>query len=444
MYEKEFKYIFDYAADLVDDIEILLSSENSFSTRIHAQQVESFKYSDTIGIGIRILKAGKVGIAYTEKFDEESFRMIVDEAIENSQIIENDEKVSFENYPEVKTDLDLYSLELDEVKVDAKIQFTKDLEKYSKESDERIINVPYSVMGDGKFYVKIANSKGLDKAEKQNYAYAYVGCLAADENEKRMAFEMKSGRDFSKFSAREMAEKSAEKSIALLGGEEIKTGKYPVVFNNETTATLLSTFSGVFSAKAVQEGKSLLAGKMGQKIATDKISIIDDALHPEGHGSRSFDMEGYPSQKTILVDKGELRSFLHNTITARKANTSSTGNAARNYKSSLVISTTNFYLEPGDIKREELFHKHDRIIEIVSLQGMHSGANTISGDFSLSGEGFLWENGSRKHSLKQFTLSGNFLQLLNDIEAIADDFEFNMSSYGASSILVGKLAISGS
>lgn len=443
MYEKEFKYILDYAKGQVDDIEILLSAENSFSTRIHEQDVESFKYSDTIGIGIRVLKNGKVGIAYTEKFDAESFQLIVDEAIENSQIIDKDEEVRFENYPETEAELDIYSQDLDKIKVDEKIQFTKNLEKYSKALDKRIINVPYAVMGDGKLYVKIANSKGLKKEELQNYAYAYVGCLAADENDKRMAFEMKIGRDFSKFDAQKLAADSAQKSIDLLGGEEIKTGKYPVVFDNETTATLLSTFSGVFSAKAVQEGKSLLADKMGQKIAGDKISIVDDALHPEGFGTRSFDLEGFPSQRTVLIDKGKLKSFLHNTITARKAKTSSTGNAARNYKSSLVISTTNFYLEPGEVKREELFQKHHQIVEIVSLQGMHSGANTISGDFSLSGEGFLWENGKRKHSLKQFTLSGNFLQLLNNIEAIAADFKFNISSYGASSVLISELAISG-
>jgi PmbA protein len=87
--------------------------------------------------------------------------------------------------------------------------------------------------------------------------------------------------------------------------------------------------------------------------------------------------------------------------------------------------------------------QHDKTIEIVALQGMHSGANTISGDFSLSGEGFLFEKGIRKHSLKQFTVSGNILKLLQDVEMIADNFKFNMSSIGAASVLVKELAISG-
>ncbi|KQC06374.1 MAG: hypothetical protein APR54_07355 [Candidatus Cloacimonas sp. SDB] len=444
MYEKEFEFILNYARDIVDDIEILLFEESSFSTRIHSQEIEAFNYSDTKGIGIRILKNGKVGIAYTEKFDEDSFQLIVNEAIENSELIENDDEVIFENYPDVDTDLQFYSSQLDEIKVEDKIEFTKNMEKFCRAADDRIINVPYSMMGNGKYFVKIANSKGLSKEEMQNIAYAYVGCLAADKEDKRMAFEFQIGRDFSKFDSHKLAEKSAEKSIELLGGKDIKTGKYPIVLNNEMMATILSTFSGIFSAKSVQEGKSLLSGKLQQKIANKNISIVDDALHPEGSGSRSFDREGYPSQRTVLIDKGVLKTYLHNTVTARKDKTKSTGNAVRNYKSSLSIATTNFYLEPGNISRKELFNQHPQIVEIVSLQGMHSGANPISGDFSLSGEGYLWEKGERKYSLKQFTISGNFLELLNNVETIADDFLFNISSFGASSVLIKELAISSS
>jgi len=443
MYDKEFKYILNYAKSRVDDVEILLSEESSFSTRIYSQQVESFKYSDTKGIGIRIIDKGKVGYAYTEKFDEESFRLIVDEALENSKYIENEEVVILENHPDNKVELNLYSKDLDKVKVEDKIEFTKKMERFCKEADKRIINVPYAVMGNGRSYSKITNSKGLLKEETQNYAYAYLGCLAAEEDDRRMAFEFMVGRDFKKFYPKKIAESSAKKSIELLGGEEIKTGKYPIVLNNEMMASVLSTISSIFSAKAVQEGRSLLKGKTGKKVANSNVTIIDDALHPDGTGTRSFDSEGYPSQKTVLIEKGILRSFLHNTITARKDKTRSTGNATRNYKSSLAITPTNFYLEPGKLKRDGLFKKYPEIVEIVSLQGMHSGANSVSGDFSLSGEGFLYLDGQRKHSLKQFTISGNILDLMNNIEAIADDFKFDMSSFGSSSVLIKELTISG-
>ena len=443
MYDKKFKTIFEYAKDKTDDIEIMLIADNSFSVRINEQEIESFKYADSKGISVRVIKDGNVGYAYTEKFDSETFRMIVDEAVENSKFSENDEVVSLENYPDINVKLNVYSEELDKVDVEDKIIFAKEMEKQAKELDKRVFNVPYSMYGDGKSFLKIANSKGLDKEDTQNSAYGFCVVLTQEEDDKRSGLDFAIGRDFSKFDAKKLADKSVEKAVSLLGGKQVESGKYPVVFNNDMMATMLSTFSSIFSAKSVQEGKSLLKGKLEEQIANEKVTIVDDALYPEGFSTRAFDSEGYPSQKTMLLEKGKLKSFLHNTQTARKDGVKSTGNGSRSYKGSLNISPSNFYLEQGNIKEEDLFKKHAKTIEIVALQGMHSGANPISGDFSLSAEGFLYQDGKRLHSLKQFTVSGNILQLLKDVEMIADNFKFDMDSIGAASVLIKELAISG-
>ncbi len=443
MYEKEFKLIFDYAKDKVDDIEIMLSAANSFSTRIHEQKIEAFNYSDAKGLGVRVIVAGKLGYSYTEKIDEESFKLIVDEAVENARFNEDSDPAIMADYPDVETKLDLYEKKLDEVKVEDKIALAKDLEKYAKAADKRVFNVPYAMYGDSKVYSKIANSKGLNKEEKQNSAYCFVGALSKQDEDKRVGIEFFIGRDFSKIDARKMAEKSVQKSTDLLGGEAISSGVYPVIFNHDTMATMLGTFASVFYANSVQQGKSLLVGKMAEKIANEKVTVADDALHPEGTSSRHFDSEGYPSQKTMLIENGVLKSYLHNTKTALKDGAKSTGNGSRGYKGSLEISTSNLILEADEHKVTELFAAHDNVIEIVALQGMHSGANTISGDFSLSAEGFLYENGKRKHSLKQFTVSGNFLNMLENVEMIADNFSFNSSSIGTPSVLIKELSISG-
>lgn len=443
MYEKEFKFIFEYAKDKTDDIEILLGSGNSFSTRINEQEIELFNYSEMKALSVRVLVEGKVGYAYTEKFTEEEFKMVVDEAVENALISEDIDQVIMENYPDIELGCKLYNPDLNKVDVEEKIAFAKNLEKYAKEADNRVINVPYSMFSDSKGFVKIANSKGLDKEEIQNTAMAFVAPLSQSGDEKRMGTEFIVGNDFSKFDARQIAEASVKKSTDLLDGQPVESGTYPVVFNSDMMATMLSTFATVFFANSVQEGRSLLAGKKGQQIANGNVTIVDDAIHPEGSSTRRFDSEGYPSQTTVLIDDGKLISYLHNTKTAMKDGIKSTGNGNRDYKSSLGISTTNFILQPGKSKESELFQQYDKAIEIVALQGMHSGANTISGDFSLSGEGFLYENGKRKHSLKQFTVSGNFLKMLQDVEMIADNFRFNTGSFGSASVLIKELAISG-
>lgn len=443
MYNQEFKFIFDYAKDKTDDIEILLTAGNSFSTKINEQEIESFNYSEAKGLSVKVILGGKAGYAYTEKFTEEDFALIVDEAIENAKCSEDDEIAFMENYPDIDCDLELYNEELDKVTVERKIQLAKDLEKFAKVADKRVFNVPYAVFSNSKGFVKIANSKGLDKEDKQNFAFAFVFALSQEKDEKRGGNEFEVSRDFEQFDAKKMAEISVKRSTDLLGGKPVESGSYPIVFDEDTMATMLAAFTSIFHADAVQEGRSMLVGKMGQQIANKKVMIVDDALHPDGTSTRRFDSEGYPSQTTILIDKGILKSYLHNTKTARKDGVKSTGHGSRDYKDSLGIASTNFILKPGEAKENELFKQHDKIIEIVSLQGMHSGANTISGDFSLSGEGFLYENGEKKHSLKQFTVSGNFLKMLQDVEMIADNFRFNSSSIGSASVLIKELAISG-
>lgn len=443
MYNKEFKTIFSYAKDKTDEIEILLSAGNSFSVKINEQNIESFNYSDSKGIGVRVIKEGKIGYSYTEKFDEETFKLIVDEAIENAKYTEDDDVVIMENYSENTDSPNVYSKELDKVDVVDKIQLAKDLEKYAKESDKRVFNVPYAVYGDGKSYSRVANSKGLDREDIQNYAYAYIGALSAEKDDKRMGMDYHITRNFREFDPIKMAEESVKKSTDLLNAKPAESGKYAVVFNNEMMATMLATFSGIFNAKSVQEGRSLLKGKIGERIANEKVTIVDDGLHLDGFSTSAFDSEGFPTERTVLIENGILKTYLHNTITARKDGLRSTGNGSRGYKGTLSISTSNFFIEAGEHKEADLFAKHDKIIEIVSLQGMHSGANAISGDFSLGAQGFLWENGKRIHSLKPFTVSGNFLQMLSGVEAIADNFKFDMSSNGASSILINELNISG-
>ena len=443
MYDKEFKTIFDYAAGKVDDIEILLVANGNFSVKVFKQDIDSFEYADTKGIGVRVIKNGHEGYAYTEQFSDEAFFDAVDRAVESSAFLESEEKPLMADYPDCKAKLELFSNTLADVTVEEKISFAKQMEKEAADGDPRVFNVNYSAVGNGSTFVRVANSKGLDKQESYNSGYAYVGVLAEEDEEKRSGSEFGLSRDFSELDASWLASSSVDKAVSLLGGVEVENGNYPVVFNNEMMASFLGVFSSIFSAKSVQEGRSLLKGKIGEKIAGEGVTIVDDAIHADGYSSRHFDSEGFPSQCTVLVENGVLKSFLHNTITARKDGVKSTGNAARSYKGTLGVSTSNFCLQSGSMTETELFSQHDQVIEVVSLQGLHSGANATSGDFSLMAEGYLYESGQRKCSLKPFTISGNILQLFKDVEKIADNFRFSMSAVGTSSVLVKTLSVSG-
>ncbi len=444
MYEKEFNKIFSIARQSsIDDIEIYLSADKSFSVKIFQQEVESFDYSDGLGLGIRVLQDGQVGYAYTEKMSDDAFEMIVKEALENAKYVDNPDKIVFRNYPEIEQEIQTYYPEWENVKVEDKIDRAKQLEKSAREFDKRIINVPHSILGNSTIQIKIANSQGLNKEYTANKGFAFVMALAKKDAEIKSGMSYKISHSFEEMNADEIGRESAERAVKLLGAKQTKSGKYPVVLNNEMSATLLNTFTSIFSAKAVQEGHSLLKGKLGKEIANEKVKIIDNGLLKNGFSTSPFDDEGYPSQKTELITNGILTSFLHNTITARKDNTSSTGNGSRTYKGTLTVSPTNFYLEKGDKTREQILKMADKCIEVVDLQGMHSGCNPISGDFSLSAQGFLYQNGELKYPVHNFTISGNFLQLLKNIIAIGNDLKFNFNAIGSPCILIEKLSVSG-
>jgi len=444
MFEKEFESIHNLAKK--NDIElydIYLSRMNAFSVKAFRQDIDAFNYSDSIGLGIRVIIGDFAGYSYTEKLDQDSLNAALAQAKTNAENVDKKEKIILKNYSSIEADLEIFNPELSLVHFSDKIKKAKLLEKGALDRDPRIVNVPYALIGDNESFIKIANSQGLLKEFKSNICYAYTSCLAKEDDQMKSASYEKMTRDFAMINPANISAHAADRALALIGAREISSGEYPVIFDNHMAATLLETFSSIFSAKTVQEGQSLLRGKIGEQIASSKVNIIDDALFPEGFNTQPFDGEGYPSERTELITNGILNSFLHNTITAQKDSTRSTGNASRSYKSTIDVSPTNMYFEPGTTSKKDLYSVFPKAIEIVQLSGMHSGCNTISGDFSMGAQGFFYENGEIKYPIHNFTVSGNFFQLLTHILELAHDIKFNFSSFGAPAILVEKLSISG-
>jgi len=444
MFEKEFQDIHDLAKKHeIQHYDAYLSKSKSFSVKIFHHDIDTFKYSDSIGLGIRVIIDDITGYSYTEKLDKESLNKALVSAKNNAKAVDFKEIAILENYPSIKEELDIYNKDLENIPVENKIEKAKELEKIALASDKRIINVPHALIGDNESLFKIANSTGLNKEYTTNACYGLSFCLAKEGDEtKSGAFEIMS-RDFNDIDPKKISKEAAQKALELLGAREIQSGNYPVLFNNEMSATLLSTFWSIFSAKKVQEGQSLMREQLGKNVAHSIVNIIDDALLNTGYNTRPFDDEGYPSQKTVLISDGRLQSYLHNTITALKDGTISTGNASRSFKTSINISPSNLYIKPGSSSKDDLYSVFPKCIEIVQLSGMHSGCNTISGDFSMGAQGFYCEGGQRKYPIHNFTVSGNFLNLLKHIVGLADDLKFKLSAIGSPSILVENLSISG-
>jgi len=432
----------------MEEYELYSQGGATFTVQIFNGEVSQYTDSTSFGISFRGKYNGKMGYASSERVDDSVIEFLVNSAKECAQIIEEEEvEEIYPGDPKYPT-VDTYSDALNAVDAERKIAAAIQVEASCKAADSRIQAVPYCTLGSMETEVFIANSKGLDISRKANGMYSYAYAQAAEGTSVKMDGDVFSGLDFDKFNPEELGKSVAQKAVSKLGAESVPSAKYAVVFDNSAAADLLSTFLSGFSAEHAQKGFSLLKGKIDSEIASPAVTIIDDPLMVGQFGTTPFDSEGVASYTKTVVDGGIFKTFLHNTKSAKKDGVKSTGNGfKRDFKSPVAISATNFFIKPSDTSQAELLAKMGEGIMITDLQGLHSGANPISGDFSLSADGFLIEGGKVTRPIEQITISGNFFQMLKDVTAVGNELEFKMPSFtgnvASPSVWVAALDVAG-
>lgn len=431
----------------LNDMEVYYSAGNSLSLKVFKKELDGYSLSESEGLSLRGIYNGKMGYSYTEKVDESSIDQLVRNVVENATVIDSeDEEVIFEGSEEYRK-VDSFNPSLDNVKEEDKIKFVKNLEEEAFKLDNRIVSVEACVYGDGYGEVIMSNTKGLYLHDKSNIAYTYIAVVAKEGEDIKTGMAYRTGNDFNKFKGREIAEEAVNEALALLGGKSVKSGDYSIIIRNSAAADLLEAFTGIFSAEAVQKNLSLLKGKLNEKIASEKFTLIDDPYMEGGLASRSFDGEGVSCKYKKVVDKGVLKTYFHNLKTAKKDKIETTGNASKSsYKSSINISPSNFYVEKGERSLEEMIASMDKGIMITELQGLHSGLNAVSGDFSLAALGYLIEDGKISRPIEQITVAGNYFEMLNNIEETGSDLKFGLPGeayIGSPSLKIKRLSIAG-
>ncbi len=447
---REFKeLVFQAGAEAgLEDMEIYVVRSKDLSIRVFQEEVDDYTLSVGLGVGFRARFAGNIGYAYAETLATDSIQLLVEGAKANAQVIDSDDEVVLfagaDSYPQV----DAYNKGLAEVKPEAKIEFAKELEQAAFAADDRVSMVNWAAMGYREGETYIANTLGLEQSFSRNGAYGLVSAVARQDDQVKTGGRTLFSNDWSEFDAHQLANEAVAEAVSLLGAETVKSGEYRVLLRYDVVRTFLGTFASVFSAEAVQKGLSLLAGRLEQQIASSVVTLIDDPLLANGAASAPFDGEGVPTRTKNVIEAGKLNTYLHNLKTAQKDGIQSTGNAARpSFKSPVGISPSNFYIQPGEMAYQELVKELGDGLIIVSVQGAHSGANPVSGDFSLGAYGYLVQDGKIIRPVDQITIAGNFFKLLEDVEVVGSDLEFGSpgmgGNVGAPSLIIGKLAVAG-
>ena len=429
----------------LNEFEVYYSEGESFSVKIYNGQVDDYKNSLGKGLSFRGIYNGRMGYSFTENFDESSLKLLVEELISNASILETEDKeFIFEGAKEYVNSNNYKGL-LEKVEVEEKIKKVILMEKLTKEYDKRVDSVNYCIYGEGVGKRIIRNSKGLNLENLEDGAHAYLNVVIKDGKETKTGFSLKTFSDFDKFEPEEIVKEAVEKALSLLGSKSLKSGKYDVIIKNEAFVDLMNAMGGIFSAEAVDKGMSKFKGKINEKVASEKLTIIDDPMREEGI-FKTFDDEGVPTKKKMLIENGQLKTYVHSLKTANKFGVEPTGNGQKaSYKSSVVVGTYNFYIVPSEISYDELVKKLDKGVILIEFDGIHAGLNSISGDFSLSTRGYKVENGEIVGAVNEVTLAANYFELLLNLEEIGNDLEFSypFGKAGSPSILFRNLDIAG-
>lgn len=420
--------------------EAFLLYERELGLEVSQGEVQSLKQAEQSGMGIRVIKHGRVGFAFTSDLSARVVRDTVDHAVAIADYTSADQYNVLPRGEYTYPVLETYDQALAAATVEEKIDLARQAENLARAHDKRVTVVERSAYDDNEFVCVIMNTEGLWASGRGNYCGLHIYVVAEEAGDAQTGFAMMSRNRFAELCPEELGVEAATRAGRSLGAKTIASAHLPCIMEPVVTARFLSVLAQLVDAGAVQKNKSMLAGKLGQIVAAPVVNLVDDGLNPAGI-SFPFDGEGVPSSRNNVIENGILKSFLYDAYTAAKGGVQSTGNAQRaSFRALPGVGTTNFIIS-GPNRPEALVSDIEQGLYITDVMGMHT-ANPVSGDFSVGAAGIMIEGGRLTFPVRGITIAGNLGQLLQDVDAVGSDLRF-FGSRGASTIRLKSLSIGG-
>jgi PmbA protein len=428
-------------------MEAFLTHERDFEVKVYEGEVESLSSAEPRGAGLRVVNGGRMGFAYTTDLTEGGLEDLVARARDNASHATADEAVALAG--SWTSPLDAVPGLMDdsqpEVMADDKVAFAVELERATRAVDTRIRTVEEAAYADSDTAIAIATSTGIASSYRRTDAWCYSVAIATDKDDTEVGFDFGLARGLTGLDAESVAGSAAARALDVLGATKIPSARMAVVLDPYTAGQFLGVIGQALTGEAVQKGRSLFAGKLGTEVANTSLTLVDDGRFPGAPGSAPWDAEGVPTQRTEVIRDGVLRSFLYDTTSANRDGVASTGNATRaGFKSAPGPAPSNLAFEGTD-ERAEVLRRAGRALFVQDFHGVHSGANPVSGDFSVGATGRLVIDGDLGAPVKEITIAAPMLEILRGIIAIADDRRWLPfgGSYGGATTLVAEMTIAG-
>jgi PmbA protein len=425
-----------------DAHEIFVASSRNLSIEAKGGKIDTFKCSAPVGVSLRLVKGRGIGFSFSTSQQEEDLARMVESAAVAAESQSIDEYAALPlplPFPAVTA---LFDDALAQVPEREKVARALELERLTLAADDRIKRVRKASYSESSYFVAISSSTGLRGSYEGTSCSASVSAIAELNGEAQMGWEFDLSRNYDGLDIGKIARGAAHKAVGMLGAITPETMRVPVVLDNHVATEILELLAPSFLAENIQRGKSMLAGRLGKRLFSPLLTIVDDGLLPGGAGTAPFDGEGTPQQRTTVVSSGVVERFLYDLRSARRDRVDSTGNSSRGgVKAPPRPGVNNFFVAQGVTPRAELFRGISRGVLIEDVLGMHT-ANAISGDFSVGAAGHLIEDGVVTSPVKGIAISGNIIDLFHGIELVGDDLRF-FGAIGSPSLRLAPLDVSG-
>lgn len=422
--------------------DVLYSFSKSSELSLRDGEIEECTSGSSHGIGIRtIQKDGRQGVASGDCLDTVGVEELLAWSLHNSKNAEVEEHVYLHSGKPDLLNLGLFDPSVVHISPDDRMRSCQAMTSNANAQDRRVRSVRAASWSDGWGESFYASTTGFSGWKRGTFVACSSTVVMQDDESTEMGGESQHERFLDKIDVITVAKKSVHRTSQLLGATSLPTGRYTIVFDHESAASLIAEVGGLFCASEIHKGHSLLAGKMNTSIATSLLSLTDAGRLLGGLGTTLFDSEGVPTQSTKLIDKGIVNAFLYNLKHAAIDGVPSTGSAVRSLSSLPDVGTSNLIIEPGSCGAEACVRAVKKGLIIFELMGLHT-LDPISGDFSLGVKGRFIEDGVMVQPVSGMTIAGNLLDLLKNIVAIGDDLTM-VGSVGACTLVVEDIAVAG-
>ena len=418
-----------------EEYELTISSKENTGVEALNKEISTVSYARSGAMTVRCVVGGRSGYASSELVTPEAAAEIVETACGNARVLDDLDQVGLfpgsAHYHESRdTAIGLPS-------TDALKERALRLQELAYAASDKIVDGTQSFVSGMIIVRDVMNSAGLQLHYETGLVYQGLAAAVKDGEEAADEFCL---TDISKKTVQETVEKAVAGALGKLGADTVPSGKYNLIMDSDTICSLLERYASVFSARSAYLKTTLLAGKEGQVIASESLTLVDDPFHPEKFGHCPFDGEGVAVYPKNVIVKGRLNTLLYNRMYAKLLGKETTGNAAN----ATNIEPKGLYIAPGTLSNAELMAKMGDGLYLTSLQGLHAGANVQSGDFSLQADGYLVKDGVKAAPIKNFTVADNFFQLLKKVADVSSELKFGVGSdFGAPEVLFTDIAVSG-